>query len=486
MRGVAAEVSAPRIGRNTFFSAIGESSNLFLFLLGFLAARWLGPGDFGAYSAALAFVGIFRILPDFGMAYASTLEISRDTSLAGRLIGGLLGLQALLSLATVLACLGLGSLIFHGRVRMAVLVLSLDLVFKSLKATLRWLLKGLQRFGVEAVSLVAERALLLGSCAAALQAGLGLRGFVLIFTGVRIVDASALFGYVQARILRLRPSIDRPLWGELFRKGLPFAYAGAVITLFSQLNQVLLEEMRGALEAGYFAAPARLLEALTLLPRIFSYALIPTMAGLFPRDPGSVTRLYARGVKYLLVLGLPVVLVGTLGSGPLVRLLFGSQYVASVGVSQILLPAAAAMFLSNFSETTLACIGRWRSIVIVATLCLGINVTLNLLLIPRHGHLGAAWASLATEGAYFVLGAGALALHGHGVDWLRLAAKPLAAAALAGLGFLLASSLGFAVAAAVSALLYVSATVGLRVFDRQELALLRGLLGKPPAPRRGA
>jgi O-antigen/teichoic acid export membrane protein len=471
--------SLPRIGRNTLFSAVSEGSNLLLFLLGFLAARWLGPEEFGAYSAALAFVGLFRLLPDFGMAYASTLEISRDPSLARRLITGLLGLQGALSLATVALCALLGGLIFEGHVFTAVLLLSLDLVFKSLKATLRWLLKGLQRFGVEAVSLLLERGLLLAVCAAVLSAGHGLVAFVATFTGLRVLDALGLFGYVHARIVRLAPRLDPPLWGELFRKGLPFAYAGAAITVFQQLNQVLLEQMRGASEAGYFAAPLRLVEGLTLVPRILSYALIPTMAGLFPTDPGAVTRLYARGAKYLLVLGLPLVLLGLLGSTPLMRLLFGSAYAPSAPASQLLLPAVAFMFLSNFGETTLACIGRWRSIVVIATACLALNVALNLLWIPAHGYMGAAWAQLATELAYFVLGAAALARHGHGIGWLGVTARPLAATTIAGLGFLALQQQPFMTAAAVSALAYVMAVLLLGVFDRQELALVRKLIRDP-------
>src|SRR5262249_2728385 len=74
-----------RLARNTVFAAVGEGSNLLLFLLGFLAARYLAPSAFGIYSVAFAFVGLFRILPDFGMAYASTLAISRDRSKASGL-----------------------------------------------------------------------------------------------------------------------------------------------------------------------------------------------------------------------------------------------------------------------------------------------------------------------------------------------------------------------------------------------------------------
>ena len=106
--------SARRVARNTIFSAVGELSNLLLFLLGFLAARLLEPEGFGQYSAAFAFVGLFRILPDFGMSYASALSISRERSLASRLVGNLLGFQAVLSVLTLALCLGIGSVLFEG------------------------------------------------------------------------------------------------------------------------------------------------------------------------------------------------------------------------------------------------------------------------------------------------------------------------------------------------------------------------------------
>src|SRR5687767_2310190 len=123
--------SPARLARNTLFSAIGEGSNLLLFVLQFMAMRWLGPSGFGVFSAALAFVGLFRILPDFGMSYASTLDISRDRTLASRLVGNLLGLQVLLSALTLLLCLGLGRFLYEGEFWLAVAVLSVDLLAKS-------------------------------------------------------------------------------------------------------------------------------------------------------------------------------------------------------------------------------------------------------------------------------------------------------------------------------------------------------------------
>jgi O-antigen/teichoic acid export membrane protein len=472
--------SGRRIARNTVFSGVGEASNLILFLLGFLAARWLAPTAFGEYSTAFAFVGLFRLLPDFGMSYASTLAISRDRSIAARTAANLLGFQAVLSALTLALCLGLGRALYRDVTWIAVLVLSLDLVLKAVKSTLRWLLKGLERFGVEALSLLVERASILALGAASLAAGGGVVGFVLAFAGVRLLDTAGLAAYVHARVLPLRLAFDRRVWLDLFRRGLPFAYAGLMITLFFQVDAVMLEAMRGAREVGWYRAPVLVLEGLTLVPRVLSYALIPTMAALHGTNVQAVTALYQRGCKYLLLAGLPVVAFGALASDPFIAFLFGPDYGPSVAASRILLPAAAFMFLSNFGETTLACVNRWRTIVVVSTVCLVLNVVLNLVWIPSFGYQGAAWATLVTEGTYFALGAIALSVQGHRIGWPSLAVRPVLATGAFAAVLWAARDLPLLVSSLLACAAFALATIVLRVWDRQERALILEML------RRGA
>ena len=422
-------------------------------------------------------MGLFRLLPDFGMAYASTLEISRDRSRATALVGNLLGFQVVLSAVTLGACLGLGVVLFEGPTWTATLVLSVDLVLKAVKSTLRFLLKSHELFAAEAVSLLIERAAILLLAVLALRLGYGLLGFVLVFVVVRLLDTTGLYLWVRARVVPLTPLRDTALWAELLRKGLPYAYAGAVILLFFQVDQVLLEVMRGSQEVGWYGAPVRVLEGLTLVPRILGYALIPTMAALFTRDPGRVTTLYARGTKYLLLAGLPVAAFGALASEPFIQFLFGADYGPSVAASRILLPAAAFMFLSNFGETTLACVNRWRTIVVVSTVALAANVALNLMWIPVYGFEGAAWATLLTEGAYFVMTAVAVHAYGHRIAWLGVLARPVLAAVVFTATLALAlPRLSLLLASLAASLAYALAILALRVLDAREWELLRGLL----------
>lgn len=421
-------------------------------------------------------MGLFRILPDFGMSYASTLAISRERSLAGPLAGNLLGFQALLSLATLALCLGIGRGLFEGVTWAAVVVLSFDLILKSVQSTLRWLLKGFERFGAEAIALVVERVLLLGLGLAVLAAGRGVLGFVLVFLVVRALDTSALAAFVHARVVPLLPAYDGALWRELFRKGLPFAYAGAMITLFFQVDAVMLEQMRGPTEVGWYRAPVSVLEGLTLVPRILGYALIPTLAALHLRAPAKVTELYRRGSKYLLIAGLPVAAFGVLASGPFIAFLFGPEYLESVPAARILIPAAVFMFLSNLGETTLACVNRWGTIVVVSTLALALNVALNLVWIPLHGYVGAAWATLATEGSYFLMTSLSLSAYGHRPCWPRLVVRPALATAVFAAVLWALRGWPLLPASLLASAAFALATLLFRVWDRKERELARELL----------
>lgn len=414
---------------------------------------------------------MFRVLPDFGMAYASTLAISRDRSLADRLTGGILGFQALLSVITVAACLLAGSRLYEGIAWTAVAILSVDLVFKSFKGTLRWVLKAAERFDAEAVSLLAERALLLGLGIAVLASGRGVVALCVVFAAVRLVEAVALGGYIHRRVLPLRPRYDPALWWDLLGKGLPYAYAGAMITLIFDIDAVLLEAMRGATEVGFYRAPVQVLGGLTLIPRVLGYAFIPAMAALHATAPGTVSEMYRRGSKYLLVAGLPIAAFGLLESPRFVQALFGAEYVPSAAAARVLLPAALFMFLSNFGETTLACVNRWRAIVVISTLALVFNVGLNLLWIPRHGFLGSAWATLVTEAAYFALGAAALRYYGLRGAWVSSAWRPLAATAVFAVTLWAGRGLPLLAVSVVASIAFGAATLAFGVWDAKERGL---------------
>ncbi len=217
------------------------------------------------------------------------------------------------------------------------------------------------------------------------------------------------------------------------------------------------------------------LEGLTLVPRILGYALIPTMAAWAATRSEGVAELYRRGSKYLLLAGLPVAVFGLLESDRFITFLFGDAYAPSAAASRLLLPAATFMFLSNFGETTLACVNRWGTIVVVSTAALVVNVALNLLLIPRLGYLGAAWSTLVTEAVYFVLTAAALRTYDRRPGRVPILPRPLAATAVFAVVLWVSRGLPLLAAGTLASLAYAAATLAFGVWDARERGLARDL-----------
>jgi len=182
--------------------------------------------------------------------------------------------------------------------------------------------------------------------------------------------------------------------------------------------------------------------------------------------------------------GLPIAAFGVLESDRFIPLLFAERFDRSVLASRILLPASLFMFLSNFNETTLACIERWKTIVIASTLALALNVVLNLLSIPSMGYLGSAWSTLVTEVFYLVVSAAAVAKAGHRVAWIDVVWRPAAVGAIFAITLWLGGSSPLVVAVALASTAFVAATFALGVWDEKERAALRALLlGRRTDPR---
>ena len=82
-------------------------------------------------------------------------------------------------------------------------------------------------------------------------------------------------------------------------------------------------------------------------------------------------------------------------AGPLViRLLLGPKYESSIPVLLVHCLSALPYFLSEWRNAVLVAHERATTSAWMSWLALFVNVGLNLLWIPKHGALGAAWATL--------------------------------------------------------------------------------------------
>lgn len=465
-----------RIAKNTLFSAVSEGSNLFLFLTSILAARFLGDYFFGIFSFALAFVGLFQILPDFGIGYANTIEVARDKSKAKLYFCNSLGLQIFISLLTLIIIYIIINLTEKSSVtRLTVYVLTGAMLLKSFKTTFRWIFKSYERFDYEALTLTIERVLTFILCLFMLIIRKDLVSFVYVFFVSRVIDLILTVFITSYKLFIPLPAINIRLWVDFIRRGFPFVIVGAMITIFFQIDSVMLSFMRNPEEVGWYSASYKLIEMLTAIPRVISYALLPTMSILYTSNKPPITQICQRASKYLSIASLPICIYIIFRANEIINLIYGNEYQKSILSLQVLIISVIFMFQSNLGETVLASINRWRFVIYAASIGVITNIVLNLLLIPEYGYIGAGIATVITEFLYFYFIYHFLIKAGHRIGIAKILFKPLLVSLILAISLYITRHLGLLIITLISGIIYISGIILTGALDKDELRLIKTL-----------
>jgi O-antigen/teichoic acid export membrane protein len=475
-------------------SAVGMAAQLAIKALSFtfsvVIVRHLGAAVYGQYAAVLAFGAVFVFLSDLGLSTYTVREVARlrgaDDGAAriAALYGAVLRLR--LPLAVLTAVLLIGTAWLTGRPPTmigAIALGTIGLLMYSVQGTADAVLAGFERLDLSAGTKVLNQLVFVLAGAVALLAGLGYYGLI-----VANLLGVALMTYVcwqAARSLGASPrySLRGPTW-SLLRASLPMGIIGFTLGLSYKFDSVLLDLFRGDAETGYYNAAYNLVFSAVVISNVLNTALYPSLTRQAATEPAALPGIYQRMLRYLLMLALPIAVGTCLLADQIVRFLFSSSYAPSAAVLRLIIWVTPLMFTSEFLGYIVLIHGdeaRAARAVMVST---GVNVLLNLLLIPRLGLLAATLMTLLTEailvGQYLWMLRSVIARF----DWGVVALRPLAAAAAMGGAILPLRDLPLPLALAGGTLVYGGMTFVLGLVGREEIAIIRSLRGSPnrPAP----
>jgi O-antigen/teichoic acid export membrane protein len=187
---------------------------------------------------------------------------------------------------------------------------------------------------------------------------------------------------------------SRPLWKLAafnLRHGALGQLSAVAYFLLLRLDQGLLENFRGAAEVGIYSLAVYVGEMLWLLPGALTPLLVHSSAAdaSDPQRDRTAARAVRMGVGLTLVAALPLYLL----AAPLLALVGGGQYAASVAALRALLPGIVAFAPGVVLAGDFIGRGKPHWNTQASGLTVVINVAVALALIPGHGAVGAAWAS---------------------------------------------------------------------------------------------
>ena len=250
-------------------------------------------------------------------------------------------------------------------------------------------LAGFERLDLSAGAKVLNQAgfVLVGGLA--LWLGLGYYGLILAnLIGVALMTAVCVRG---VRRLGVRPGAAVPAaWPSLLRASVPFGLIAFTLGLSYKFDSLLLSLFRGDAETGYYNAAYNLVFSATVLSNVINVALYPAMTRQAVNAPESLPDTYGRAFRYLMAISLPIAMGTWAFADQLVPFLFTSAYAAAAPALRIVIWAAPLMFASEFLGYVVVIRGEESRVARSVIISTGLNVALNLYLVPRFGLLAAA------------------------------------------------------------------------------------------------
>lgn len=215
---------------------------------------------------------------------------------------------------------------------------------------------------------------------------------------------TAAFSWVVTSLFLVRPglSFDLRHWGKLLSAASPVAVAALLVAVYYWNGATMLAKFKGNSAVGVYSAALRLVLGLSFLSSAFAGAMYPVMSRVFATERQRLAEVLERSLRYVAVVGVPLGVLGTTLAGPMVALLYGLEFAQSAPVLRVLVWWGTLMYFNCMISNYFMSVDRTRVVAIQAALCLGVNVTLNVVLIPFLGALGAAVSLVAAELAGFV------------------------------------------------------------------------------------
>lgn len=396
-------------------------------------AVYLGPGTLGIVAFGLAIVGVFELLGDVGLGGAFIKRLSEGRQPAAMI--GTFRVVKLALLAAMAAALALGLAgwtLVLGRplTNTTAAVIALCLAYSVLRGllslwtnvfdarleTAKTQMANLAEHVVRVPAVVVV-ALLVASTAhqgpfvawpttwtrwvARYQAEWLALTYVL-----GAAAALAVAAWVGRAIAGARPS--RVAARSLWRFALPTVLVSVVATLSGYIDRLALGYYWTESEVGQFFAGQRLTGVLVVIPSAVAGLLFPTVSERHAAlDRSTVLRVVTRAERYSTLLVAPAVVFALVLAPPIVDVFLSAQFQAQAAELLFLLGLVALVQgLFQLHVALLAGMDRPGLQARASLLAFGLNIALNLLLIPDRGIVllvplrGPVGAALATLVAF--------------------------------------------------------------------------------------
>lgn len=362
-----------------------------------LSARYLGPGNYGLINYAISVVAFVSPIAMLGLSATLVQELLQKPEQEGKTMGTALTMSLISSLLCMAGAVAFVCVANPGETDTLVVCVLYSTVMLSQSVELMqyWFQSKLMSKYTSVTALIAY-AIVSAYKVFLLVTGKNVYWFAVSYALDYMIIGIILLGiYGKKGEQRLSFSWQRAK--EMVSNSKHYILSLLMVTVFSQTDRIMLKLMYSAEETGFYSVAA----TCAMMTNFVFVALLESFRPVILTGKQTGEEEFKQPMKQLysvmIYLSLAQSVGFTLLAKPVVDILYGAQYTASIPVLQVLIWYTTFSYIGATRDVWILAHNKQNLLWIVNLSGAVINVIVNYLLIPIWGAIGAAAASLLSQ-----------------------------------------------------------------------------------------
>lgn len=393
-----------KVAKQTGWQILGKiaTSLSTLYILRLVTSTYHEYGT-GVFTLALAYLSYFAIIVDFGLNATVLQDFTADKSVnSWRKLFGLRLIQAgiLFVLAVLLVSVWPnGEPIFKQLVYIGAFVAIFQTaIFVTSNAIFQYKL----RYDLPTISTIVGILFTVGIAIWVVSGRLPLPYLMLAFATGWIVMAIVALFFTKKYVSSLLPIFDLDYIKQIFIKVWPISLTLILNVIYFRFDAFVLTFIKGFTEVGIYNIAYQIFQSALVVPAYIMNGFYPLMLETFQNDRKKFLKILLRASSVMLGLGIAGT-IATLILSPFVISLIasGDGFKGSVVSLRILSFGFPAFFVSSVLMWTLVTMRKYKTMIVIYTIGLIVNVLLNMSFIPAYSYIASSYITVASE--YLIL-----------------------------------------------------------------------------------
>ena len=363
-----------------------------------------GTEQYGMYFALLNLSLIINFLLDFGITNYNNRNIAQNHHLLQKHLSGIILLRFVLAAVYFVVVMSIGLAIGYYNFQLFVLMLlGINQFLIAFTQYLRSNISGLHLFKTDSLLSVTDRLLMIVFVCALLwgnftSGAFKIEWFVYAQTAAYLVTTFIALAVVLQKSGKLELNWNTSFFRAILKHSYPYALLILLMFIYTRSDAILLERMLkdGDTESGIYAQAFRLLDVVNMFGFLFAGLLLPMFSKMLKQEQ-PVKQLTGLSFRLMMAPAITIVFICLFFNFDIMNLLYKEHTVVSAKLLPVLMAAIIPICSGFVFGTLLTAHGKLDELNRIAMMAVGINIILNLTLIPDYRAQGAATAALITQ-----------------------------------------------------------------------------------------